>query len=286
MRRSAQDALVPPSGDRVQDPQLLHAGLMAQLRDFFKPDLSEHLRPDPATDPDGARYTRAYLWMRLGVGALGVVLPLALIVLDKVVFNGYPFVRGSMSAYYYSGMREFFVGAIFGSGAFLLAYKVSEVSLDNTASIAAGICAWFIAIFPTGRPALAEHSKPPRLPLNPLQDLIGERWTIWIHYTASAGFIICLAVVGVLFGVREGKLPSVPGKLPPAFWRGFHFTCAFVMGLGALWILITSLTHGGPRWSTLLGEWVCTWAWALSWLFKGAEWDTLFGTPVEGRRAV
>jgi hypothetical protein len=258
---------------------------MAQLRDFFKPDLSQQPRPDPANNPDGARYTRAYLWMRLGVGALGVILPLALIFIDKIVFNGYPFVRGSMSAYYYSGMREFFVGAIFGTGAFLLAYKVSEVSLDNTASIAAGVCAWFIAICPTGRPSLKDHPRPPRSPLNPLQDKIGEHGTTLIHYTASAGFIICLAVVVVLFGIREGKLQPVPTKLRPAIWRWFHFICAFFMGLGALWILVTSLAHGGPRWSTLLGEWVCTYAWALSWLLKGAEWDTLFGTPVEGRRA-
>ena len=258
---------------------------MAALPTFLKPDLEQAPRPDPQTNPDSLRYIRAFLWMRLGVGVLGVLLPVTLIALDWLVFEGHPLVRDSMSAYYYSGMREFFVGAIFGSGAFLLAYKVSEVSLDNTASIGAGICAWFIAIFATGRPPLREHPKPPRPPLNPLQDLIGEGWTTGIHYAASGGFIICLGVVAVLFGVREGKLPRVPRKLPPWFWRGFHFTCAVVMGLGAAWIVVTSLADSGPRWSTLLGEWVCTWAWALSWLAKGAEWDTLFGRPVPGRRA-
>jgi hypothetical protein len=143
---------------------------MAELRAFLKPDLETHLRPDPETNPDGARYTRTFLWMRLGVGALGLVLPVVLIILDSVVFEGHPFIRGSMSAYYYSGMREFFVGVIFGSGAFLLAYKVSEVRLDNTASIGAGVCAWLIAMCPTGRPSLAEHPKPLRPPLNPLQN--------------------------------------------------------------------------------------------------------------------
>jgi hypothetical protein len=258
---------------------------MAALRDFLKPDLEPGLRPDPVTNPDGTRYTRTFLWMRLGVGVIGVLLPVLLISLDSIVFNGHPFVRDSMSAYYYSGMREFFVGVIFGSGAFLLAYKVSEVSLDNTASIGAGICAWLIAMFPTGLPPLKEHPKPPRPALTPLQDLIGVGWVKGIHYGASAGFIICLAVVTVLFGYREGKLPAVPKKLPPRFWRAFHWTCAFAMGLGAAWILITSVTSSGPRWSTLLGEWICTWAWALSWLLKGAEWDTLFGRPVPGRRS-
>jgi multisubunit Na+/H+ antiporter MnhB subunit len=224
---------------------------LAALRDFVRPELEQAPRPDPQANPDSIRYTRAFLWMRLGVGVLGVLLPVTLIALDSLVFDGHPFVRDSMSAYYYSGMREFFVGAIFGSGAFLLAYKVSEVGLDNTASIGAGVCAWFIAIFPTGLPPRGEHPKPPRPPLNSLQDLIGVGWTKGIHYGASGGFIICLAVVTVLFGVREGKLPPVPQKLPPGFWRGFHFTCAFLMGIGAAWILITSLTHSGPRWSTL-----------------------------------
>jgi hypothetical protein len=141
-----------------------------------KPDLEPGLRPDPVKDPAGARYTRTYLWMRLGVGALGVLLPVLLISLDAIIFDGHPFVRDSMSAYYYSGMREFFVGVIFGSGAFLLAYKVSEVSLDNTASIGAGISAWLIAMSPTGLPSPKEHPKPPRPPLNPLQDLIGTGW--------------------------------------------------------------------------------------------------------------
>ena len=159
---------------------------MPGLRDFFRPDLKQAPRPDPVTDPEGARYVRAYLWMRLGVGAMGVLLPLVLIFVDKIAFHGYPFVRGSMSAYYYSGMREWFVGTIFGSGAFLIAYKVSEVSLDNTASIGAGICAGLIALFPTGRPG--GHPRPPRPPLNPLQDWIGEVWTTRIHYIASGGF--------------------------------------------------------------------------------------------------
>src|SRR5947208_5830309 len=172
---------------------------MAALRDFLKPDLEPGLRPDPVTDPDGARYTRTFLWMRLGVGVMGVLLPVLLISLDSIVFNGHPFVRDSMSAYYYSGMREFFVGVIFGSGAFLLAYKVSEVSLDNTASIGAGICAWLIALFPTGRPSVHDHPKPPVPPVNPLQDWIGEAWTSRIHYAASAGFIVCLAIVTILF---------------------------------------------------------------------------------------
>ena len=73
---------------------------MAALHAFLKPELQQAPRPDPQTKPDGIRYTRTFLWMRLGVGVLGVLLPVTLIALDSLVFGGHPFVRGLMRAYY------------------------------------------------------------------------------------------------------------------------------------------------------------------------------------------
>ena len=43
---------------------------MAELRDFFKPDLDQRVVPRSSKDPDGVRYLRACLRMRLGVGAM------------------------------------------------------------------------------------------------------------------------------------------------------------------------------------------------------------------------
>jgi hypothetical protein len=36
-------------------------------------------RPDPDTDKDAALYVRSYLWMRVGVGVLGIALPPVLV---------------------------------------------------------------------------------------------------------------------------------------------------------------------------------------------------------------
>jgi hypothetical protein len=60
-------------------------------------------RPDPKTDTDATRYVRSYLWMRVGIGVLGIVLALLLVFVDKAAFHGDPFPRGSLSVYYYSG---------------------------------------------------------------------------------------------------------------------------------------------------------------------------------------
>jgi len=88
--------------------------------------------------------------------------------IDRVAFHGRPVPRDSMSAYYYSGMREAFVGVIFATAAFLAVSKIAEINLDNAASFGAGVCGAFIAFFPTGRPSLSDNPRPPRPPLNPL----------------------------------------------------------------------------------------------------------------------
>jgi hypothetical protein len=63
-------------------------------------------RPDPDTNQDATRYVRSYLWMRVGVGVLGIALPVVLVLIDRFAFHGNPAPRGSLSVYYYSEMRD------------------------------------------------------------------------------------------------------------------------------------------------------------------------------------
>jgi hypothetical protein len=237
---------------------------------FFTPLRAVGPRPDPETDKDAALYVRSYLWMRVGVGALGIALPLVLVFGDKVAFHGNPFPRGSLSVYYYSGMRDEFVGILSATGIFLITYKVAELNLDNSASLLAGLSAIVIALFPTGKPPYADVS------LTPLQQLIGETATKWVHFAASGVFLVSLALITFFFGVREGLRPRRPGRHSPEFWRWFHWTCTCVMGLALLWIVVT-LAVGWPPRALLIGEWVSAWAFGASWLGKGAELDVLFG---------
>lgn len=243
---------------------------------FLTPVRDVEPRPDPDTNPDATRYVRSYLWMRVGIGVLGIALPLLLVFIDKAAFDGNPFPRGSLSVYYYSGMRDVFVGILAAIGTFLITYKVAERNLDNAATLVAGASAIVIPLFPTGQPSYAH------VPLTPLQELIGESATKWVHFIASGTFLVSLAVVTFFFGVREGRRPPRPGNRSPRFWRWFHWACACVMGLALLWIVIT-LSVGWPPRALLIGEWVSAWAFGLSWLWKGAELDMLFGKPAEGR---
>ena len=244
---------------------------------FLRPVVTVEPRPaNPASME--ARYIRSFLILRVLVGALGVALPFLLVLVDKVAFHGDPFPRGSLSAYYYSGMRDVFVGTLTATGVFLIAYKVDERNLDNTLSFVAGLSAVVIPLFPTGRPS---HL----VPVTPLQDLLGESLVKGIHFAASAIFLVCLTVMSFFFGLREGARPPQNGKRSPKFWQWFHWSCAGWMSAALVWIAATSLA-GGPSRSLLIGEAVAAWAFGASWLMKGLELDMLFGRKPAGERAV
>lgn len=249
--------------------------------DFLKPWLMP--APVAAVRPTASsyegRYIRSFLIVRLFIGGLGVALPVVLVLLDKIAFHGDPFPRGSMSVYYYSGMREVFTVTIGTIAFFLFTYKITEKNLDNTLSVFAGLAGMMIPLFPTGRPsALAV-----RFPFTDLQKLIGPDHTKWIHYGASAVFIAGLGGVAILFGRREGERPEERDtRFSPAFWRRFHYTCASAIALAAAWIIVATCWKG-PYWSLLVGEAVSAMAFGASWFAKGCEIHYILGHDEETR---
>jgi hypothetical protein len=234
------------------------------VRDFLKPVTTTAPRP---TEPAAFRYVRSFLILRVAIGALGVGLPLILVLGDGLWFDGDPFPRHSLSAYYYSGVRDVLVGTICAIGTFLLAYKVAEQNLDNTLSVVAGATAIPIALFP---PHVRAGATP-----SPLQERLGESVCAGVHFAAAATFLISLAVLSVLFGVREGGRNARPGQLPPKFWRIYHWSCAGMIVVALLWMGLTELLDVGPSSSLLYGETVSLMAFGASWLAKGLEIDML-----------
>lgn len=228
----------------------------------------------PPAGQEASRYVRSYLIMRVFVGALGVALPFALVLFDGLVFSGDPFPRDSLSAYYYSGVRELFVGTLSAIGVFLITYKVADRSLDNTLSVLAGMAALVVALFPTGLPTHVTQ-------LTPLQDRLGEAAVEAIHFTAAFVFIVSLGVICFFFGLREGARTPRQGKRSPAFWRRYHWSCAAAIGAAFLWIVVTE-SVGSPSNSLLIGETASVLAFGASWFMKGLELDILRGNGGDG----
>jgi len=244
---------------------VLRSNGLAELPQFLQPVTTVH--PPPA-DAGTARYVRSYLIMRTVVGVLGIVLPILFVLVDHVWLNGSPTFRDSLSAYYYSGSRELFVGGLSAIGIFLITYKVAESNLDNTLSVVAGVSVVLVALFPTSRSS-------DLIGLTALQNRVGESRVAGIHFTAAGLFILSLAVISYYFGKREGKPQPVPSRHSRRFWRNYHWICAGLILAAFLWCAVTELGDLGPSRSLLYGEVVAVWAFAASWLWKGLEWDML-----------
>lgn len=217
------------------------------------------------TGPGTDRYVRSYLVMRVLVGALGIALPLLLVLGEPLLFDGQPFPRGSLSAYYYSGARELFVGALCAIGVFLVTYKVAERSGENWLSFFAGVAVTVVALFPTGRPGIGVTP-------TPLQNLLGETTVERIHFTAAAVFIGSLAVISYYFA----KPPPGSGRRSPSFWHRYHLTCAGFIVAALLLAAVAGFTSW-PDKGLLIAEAVAIWAFGASWFMKGLEIDTLLG---------
>jgi hypothetical protein len=206
---------------------------------------------DAAAQP----YVRSYIFMRFAIGILGIALPLQLLA-EPLFFDGQPFLRGSLSAYYYSGMREFFVGVLWAIGVFLVTYKVAEPSRESRASTYAGLAVILVALFPTERPGDG-------FALTPLQAQLGESTVEGIHFLSAGVFIGLLALISFYFG-KFGRTR-----------RRLHYTCAGII-VAALALAAFAGITGEPDKGLLVAEVVAVLAFTASWLAK-VEFDILFG---------
>ena len=131
---------------------------------------------------------------RTAVGVLGVTLPPILVVYALLRSEG---LQSSISAYYFTSGRDWFVGVIWVIGVFLFFYQFRPVDSDAKQSPekiksgkadawlgkAAGLSAIAVALFPTNPPP-ASPAQPPTIGM--------------IHGVAAAALFICLALFPLL----------------------------------------------------------------------------------------
>ncbi|MBA2361735.1 MAG: hypothetical protein H0V79_12540 [Actinobacteria bacterium] len=230
--------------------------------DWLKPDLTTEPRP---TDPVLSRYVRSFMWSRIFIGLLAIALPFWLVLADWGLFDGDLAPRNSLSAYYWSDAREWFVGTLCAIGVFLLTYKLTETSLDNTLSMIAAVFVLLVVFFPTGS----------TLPDNAIQERFGEDWVTGFHVFAAGVFIGSLALISLCYGVREAARTQ-DGIAPPSVWKWFHWGCAIVIVLAIAAIGLHEFTEKGPRTTALWMEALAVVAFGASWLTKGFDYKYLF----------
>jgi hypothetical protein len=87
----------------------------------------------------------SYMQIRRAVGAIGVLLPFVLFVGNKIIGYG---VQPSMSGYYYTPMRNIFVGSLCALAIFLITYDGWDRA-DTVITDLAGIGTFGTALCPT-----------------------------------------------------------------------------------------------------------------------------------------
>lgn len=97
-------------------------------------------------NPHHSELVVSFLTLRTAIGVLGIAMPLAVRwgarLLERIPSND------SISAYYYTGMRDVFVGTLFAIGVFLFCYR-DRSRQDNILTNIAGLCAVGIGLLPT-----------------------------------------------------------------------------------------------------------------------------------------
>lgn len=95
----------------------------------------------------------SYLFLRRAIGFIGALLPVAL-PLGYAIGTGKWRLMASISSYYYSDMRNLFVGSLCCVGVFLICYRYRR--WDDVFATVAGACAIGVAFCPP-KPADASH---------------------------------------------------------------------------------------------------------------------------------
>jgi len=201
----------------------------------------------------------SYLTMRRIIGVLGITLPI-IVVVGGFIQNGFV-VQGSISGYYYTNMRDFFVGLLCIVSLFLISYEGYE-KIDNIIANLSGIFAFGMIIFPTGM----YSGKVEKVGIFLINDNISE----YIHLVFGLLFFLALSYNSIfLFTKRQ------PGNLTQRkkHRNSIYRICGIVMIVSIMCITIYTLfyrdTYLAKVYPVMILESVALIAFGISWLVKG-----------------
>ncbi|NUO57359.1 MAG: hypothetical protein HOV71_00805 [Hamadaea sp.] len=253
-------------------------GKMAATDTFQRPaDLAA--RTDPA-----ALYVRSYLNIRTVVGVIGLALPIAFIVGEAAYLRGSVHVRGSISAYYHSSMRDLFVAGLSVVGFLLLTYMSAQPrTWDYWLSTVAGIAVVGVVFFPTRRVGIQPGAplcgvEPQPAGCAPIQQALGENTVAIVHFVCAAVFISCLAAIAFIFAYREKKYEN------DRRMALVQKICGWAIVAAVVWVAVGGLLRLtlGELTPLYLGEVVAVWAFGTSWLLKGRDLTAVLFPPKPG----
>ena len=213
--------------------------------------------------------------IRRSIGVVGLFLPIALTVYGLLSWDG---ILSSMSAYYYSPMREIFVGTLCALAVFLWTYegyraKPGEVLSDRLMSRIASIGAAGVALFPTASaPVFAEDGAPASDAMAATctisQCLLGEGTASTLHFIAAGVFFIAMGLMALLLFTR-GDARDPAKQAANRIYRLCGWTILIAIALVGV-LQFTGLRHTLEALRPVFWlEIVASVAIAVSWMVKG-----------------
>lgn len=144
----------------------------------------------------------SYLTQRKLLGYLGVLLPF--LVYFGSQLDGCTAVQNSISAYYFTNVREIFVATLAALALFFVTYKGYN-RLDNVLTNLAGFLALNIAIFPSMRETTET--------IHYLFTFVSPRITDLIHLCSASTFFMILAFISFFVFTKTGNSPMTSRKI-------------------------------------------------------------------------
>jgi hypothetical protein len=201
----------------------------------------------------------SYLTLRKLIGILGIALPV-IVVLGGILQPVF-FIQSSISSYYYTNMRDFFIGLLSVVALFLISYKGYE-KIDNIVGNMSGAFALGIIFFPTAM--LCDND------VNVGIFLIGDKISDFIHLTFAALFFLSLSFNSLfLFTKYNPDTLTEEKKKRNIIYR----VCGIIMLLAivciAVYVFLLKHTCVSKLHPVLFFEGIALLAFGISWLIKG-----------------
>ncbi|HET7175987.1 MAG TPA: DUF998 domain-containing protein [Gammaproteobacteria bacterium] len=215
----------------------------------------------PKRNPNLQPATIHYRELRRTIGLLGMFFPFIVALGGKAFFC--LSLKPSLSQYYYSDMRDVFVGLLFAIGVFLSAYRGYELR-DRYIGPAAGVFAVGIALFPM-----------------PFSDALPcpHPWASYVHYAFATAFFIVL----IYFSLFEFTRTSGAWTPQKRIRNGIYRACGWIMIVCLIGMILNFIIEAADfeplkTWLAAInpifwGEAISIFFFGVSWLVKG---ETVF----------
>ena len=131
----------------------------------------------------------SYLFLRRAIGLIGTLLPIV-VPLGYSITTGHWLLLSSISSYYYTDVRNIFVGTLCAVGVFLICYRYQR--WDDLTSTFAGAFAIGVAFCPTTPPDPSDLAR-----------VLGV-----LHDVFAIAFFITMALMCLLLFTRSDAAPS------------------------------------------------------------------------------